>query len=85
MRRRSKIPKARRDRRNKVEAADKVLEYDVYGLFKVDDGRPDEGELDRKWCCVAELATADPDWADKVKEWEDDAMEAREDEEEHFS
>jgi hypothetical protein len=73
------IPPERRERRTPLEAPDKVLEYDIYGQYQYmrDDGRLAREEWGRRWCQVEECAEVEG-WVEKLKAYELELKELRE-------
>jgi hypothetical protein len=81
----SKIPRERRERRNPLEADEKVLEYDIYGQFEYEreNGKKGKAEWGRRWCQVSECAGVE-DWGDNLKAYEMELKSLREEAQETF-
>ena len=71
LRRFSKVPLDRRERRNPIEEDEEELMYDVYGKFEYEreNGKMAKAEWGRRWCGVYECAEVD-DWKDKLEAYE---------------
>ena len=85
LRRLSRIPRERRERRNALEPEEKQLEYDVYGKFEFEreNGKMAKAEWGRRWCTVGECSAVE-DWVDSLKTFEMELQAARKEAEESY-